>query len=193
MEEIVEGTVGALHILSKEEFNRGIIRQQNVIPIFVQLLFYNDIENIQVNWKQILFMLCMIYNNKKFIHYFQRVAAGVLCELAVDKEVAELIEQEGATAPLTELLNSANEGVATYAAAVLFKMSEDKSLDYKKRFSSELTTLPVFRDDTLWNNGDLGIGPDLQVWIFLYCIFVCGIEVDCILITFLKMHSSSLL
>ena len=36
----------------------------------------------------------------------QRVAAGVLCELAVDKEVAELIEQEGATAPLTELLNS---------------------------------------------------------------------------------------
>lgn len=37
---------------------------------------------------------------------FQRVAAGVLCELAVDKEVAELIEQEGATAPLTELLNS---------------------------------------------------------------------------------------
>lgn len=57
----------------------------------------------------------------------------------------------------------ANEGVATYAAAVLFKMSEDKSLDYKKRFSSELTTLPVFRDDQLWNNGELGLGPDLQV------------------------------
>ncbi len=94
-----------------------------------------------------------------------------MCELAVDKEVAELIEQEGATAPLTELLNSANEGVATYAAAVLFKMSEDKSLDYKKRFSSELTTLPVFRDDTLWNNGDLGMGPDLQVSIFLNALF----------------------
>lgn len=58
---------------------------------------------------------------------------------------------------------AANEGVATYAAAVLFKMSEDKSLDYKKRFSSELTTLPVFRDDQLWNNNDMGIGPDLQV------------------------------
>ncbi|XP_055588027.1 armadillo segment polarity protein isoform X3 [Uranotaenia lowii] len=139
MEEIVEGTVGALHILSKEELNRQLIRQQSVIPIFVQLLFYNDIENIQ------------------------RVAAGVLCELAVDKEVAELIEAEGATAPLTELLNSANEGVATYAAAVLFKMSEDKSMDYKKRFSSELTTLPVFRDDSMWNNGELGMGPDLQL------------------------------
>lgn len=49
MEEIVEGTVGALHILSKDEYNRQLIRQQNVIPVFVQLLFYNDIENIQVN------------------------------------------------------------------------------------------------------------------------------------------------
>lgn len=48
MEEIVEGTVGALHILAKEEYNRQVIRSQNVIPIFVQLLFYNDIENIQV-------------------------------------------------------------------------------------------------------------------------------------------------
>jgi hypothetical protein len=52
--------------------------------------------------------------------------------------------------------------VATYAAAVLYKMSEDKSLDYKKRFSSELTTLPVFRDDQMWPNGEL-VGPDLQV------------------------------
>lgn len=50
MEEIVEGTVGALHILSKDEYNRQLIRQQNVIPVFVQLLFYNDIENIQVGF-----------------------------------------------------------------------------------------------------------------------------------------------
>jgi hypothetical protein len=50
-------------------------------------LLFNDIENIQ------------------------RVAAGVLCELAADKEGAEMIEQEGATAPLTELLHSHNEGV----------------------------------------------------------------------------------
>lgn len=48
MEEIVEITVGALHILSKDDYNRQLIRQQNVIPVFVQLLFYNDIENIQV-------------------------------------------------------------------------------------------------------------------------------------------------
>lgn len=77
--------------------------------------------------------------------------------------MAEQIEQAGATAPLTELLNSANEGVATYAAAVLFRMSEEKSMDYKKRFSNELTALPVFREDAMWNNADLGMGPDLQV------------------------------
>ncbi|XP_014207869.1 armadillo segment polarity protein isoform X3 [Copidosoma floridanum] len=137
MEEIVEGTVGALHILARESNNRAIIRSQNVIPIFVQLLF-NEIENIQ------------------------RVAAGVLCELAADKEGAEMIEQEGATSPLTDLLHSRNEGVATYAAAVLFRMSEDKPQDYKKRLSVELTN-SLLRDDTnVWNNADF-MGPDLQV------------------------------
>ncbi|XP_035226073.1 armadillo segment polarity protein-like isoform X2 [Stegodyphus dumicola] len=121
MEEIVEGTVGALHILAREAHNRAIIRGLNVIPVFVQLL-YSEIENIQ------------------------RVAAGVLCELAADKEGAEMIESEGATPPLTELLHSRNEGVATYAAAVLFRMSEDKPQDYKKRLSVELTN-SLFRDD----------------------------------------------
>ncbi|KAK0171056.1 hypothetical protein PV328_008820 [Microctonus aethiopoides] len=138
MEEIVEGTVGALHILARESHNRTIIRSQNVIPIFVQLLF-NEIENIQ------------------------RVAAGVLCELATDKEGAEMIEQEGATAPLTELLHSRNEGVATYAAAVLFRMSEDKPQDYKKRLSMELTNSLMREDANMWNSPDFGImGPDLQ-------------------------------
>lgn len=37
MEEIVEGTVGALHILARESHNRAIIRTQTVIPIFVQV------------------------------------------------------------------------------------------------------------------------------------------------------------
>lgn len=114
----------------------------------------------------------------------QRVAAGVLCELAQDKEAAEAIEAEGATAPLTELLHSRNEGVgeytctntgyahisdyrrtcvhsvtcfyalcpvATYAAAVLFRMSEDKPQDYKKRLSVELTS-SLFRTEPMaWN------------------------------------------
>merc|ERR1719411_508435 len=126
MEEIVEGTVGALHILAREGHNRAIIRGLSVIPIFVQLL-YNEIENIQ------------------------RVAAGVLCELAADKEGAVMIDQEGATAPLTELLHSRNEGVATYAAAVLFRMSEDKGGEYSKRLSQELKS-------SLYQRGQEGMG-----------------------------------
>ena len=37
MEEIVEGTVGALHILAREAHNRAELRSQSVIPIFVQV------------------------------------------------------------------------------------------------------------------------------------------------------------
>ena len=53
----------------------------------------------------------LLYNE---IENIQRVAAGVLCEIASDKEGADMIEQEGATAPLTELLHSRNEGVGKF-------------------------------------------------------------------------------
>lgn len=57
-------------------------------------------------------------------------------------------------------------GVATYAAAVLFRMSEDKPQDYKKRLSIELTNSLSLRDENnLWANNDLGMGPDFQVFI----------------------------
>jgi len=79
MEEIVEGSVAALHVLARDIHSRAQIRQQMLIPIFVQLLFH-EIENIQ------------------------RVAVGVLFELAADKEGAELIEREGVGAPAAELL-----------------------------------------------------------------------------------------
>lgn len=86
MEEVVEGTVGAMHILSKDPSNRPLIRSLRVIPIFVQLL-YSDVENVQ------------------------RVAVSVLSELAADREGADQIEADGATGPLTELLRSGNEAV----------------------------------------------------------------------------------
>lgn len=134
MEDIVDGCVGALHILAREAHNRAVIRSLHCIPLFVQLL-YCPIENIQ------------------------RVAAGVLCELAQDKEGAETIEAENATAPLTDLLHSRNEGIAAYAAAVLFRMSEDKSQDYKKRLSVELTS-SLFREDAPWPEAMDGDFPD---------------------------------
>lgn len=66
MEEIVEGTVSALQILAKDQQNRFLIRQENVIPIFVQLL-YSDADNIL------------------------RAVAGLLHELAIDKEGEMLV------------------------------------------------------------------------------------------------------
>lgn len=131
MEEIVEGTVGALHTLAKDPHNRAVIRSLNVISTFVRIL-YSNVENIQ------------------------RVAVGVLCELAADKEGADMIEAEGATSPLTHLLQSPNEGIATYAAAVLYRMSGEKSPDYKKRLSMELTNT-LYRDDANW----AAAGPDI--------------------------------
>lgn len=91
-----------------------------------------------------------------------------MCELAADKESADIIESVGATSPLTDLLHSRNEGVATYAAAILFRMSEDKSQEYRKRLSLELTN-SLLRDETAWTN-DIGLGPDLQVRIY-HCIW----------------------
>jgi hypothetical protein len=58
-----------------------------------------------------------------------------LCELATDKDAADQIEAQGASAILQPLLNSANECVATYAAATMYRMSEDKPHDIRKRLS----------------------------------------------------------
>ncbi|KAF6739073.1 Junction plakoglobin [Oryzias melastigma] len=125
MEEIVEGCTGALHILARDPTNRMEIASLQTIPLFVQLL-YSPVENVK------------------------RVAAGALCELALDKQSAEIIDAEGASSPLMELLHSNNEGIATYAAAVLFRISEDKNLDYKKRVSVELTHSLFKHDPGAW-------------------------------------------
>ncbi|XP_051532667.1 junction plakoglobin-like [Myxocyprinus asiaticus] len=125
MEEIVEGCTAALHIMARDPVNKATIASMDTIPLFVQLL-YSPLDNVK------------------------RVAAGVLCELALDKQSAEIIDAEGACAPLMELLHSSNEGIATYAAAVLFRISEDKNPDYKKRVSVELTHSLFKHDPDAW-------------------------------------------
>lgn len=101
MEEIIEGTVGALHQLARDSHNGIVIRELKCIPVLVQLLF--------MTWENI-----------------QRVACGCLSELANDKQSTEQIEQEHITDKLTELLHSKDHAISTYAAAVLFRLSEDK-------------------------------------------------------------------
>ena len=72
-----------------------------------------------------------------------------------------MIEAAGATSPLTQLLQSRNEGITNYAAAVLYRMSDDKSQDFKKGLNIDLNG-SLFRDDPAaaahWTNGP---GPDL--------------------------------
>ncbi|KAM3622958.1 uncharacterized protein V6R79_005386 [Siganus canaliculatus] len=137
MEEIVEGCTGALHILARDPANRAEIASLETIPLFVQLL-YSPVDNVK------------------------RVAAGVLCELALDKQSAEIIDREGASAPLMELLHSSNEGIATYAAAVLFRISDDKTPEYKKRVSVELTHSLFKHDPGAWEMAHNAVSMDGQ-------------------------------
>ena len=39
MDEIIEGAVGALHILARDTQNRMIIRSHHCIPLIVQVLY----------------------------------------------------------------------------------------------------------------------------------------------------------
>lgn len=123
MEEIVEGTVSALHILAKDPQNRVIIRNSKIIPVLVTSLLYSRNESIL------------------------KAVVGLLRELAYDKEGADAIENEGATQPLSELLRSSNSVIATYAAQVMYAMSQEKPPEYRKRLSNELTQTFAFREE----------------------------------------------
>ena len=127
MDGIIEATVGTLQLLAKQAINRDLIRPNNeLIQILVELL-YNEQEAVQ------------------------RVAVATLCELSTEKEGAEKIEQEGATIPLTNLLNSRNESISSYSAAILYILSDGKSNDYKKQLTSELSS-SLYRDDLNLSN-----------------------------------------
>lgn len=101
MEEIIEGSVGALHQLGRDPHNGIVIRELKCIPVLVQLLY--------MPWEGI-----------------QRVASGCLSELANDRINIDLIDNERITDRLTELLRSKDPAISTYAAAVLYRLSENK-------------------------------------------------------------------
>ncbi|EDM06034.1 junction plakoglobin, isoform CRA_b [Rattus norvegicus] len=140
-DDITEPAVCALrHLTSRHpeaEMAQNSVRLNYGIPAIVKLL------NQPNQWPLVKLLYSSVEN-------IQRVAAGVLCELAQDKEAADAIDAEGASAPLMELLHSRNEGTATYAAAVLFRISEDKNPDYRKRVSVELTNSLFKHDPAAW-------------------------------------------
>ncbi|OUC49557.1 Armadillo/beta-catenin-like repeat protein [Trichinella nativa] len=135
--DIVECSTATLHMLSKDALNRNVMRQMNIIPILVQLLYF-EVEHIQL------------------------VASGALSELSTELEGVHMIEQCGATPRLTELLHSRNESISAYAGATLHRMSADKPVEYRKRLSVELTS-SLLRDDgsSAWDAGpDSCVLPD---------------------------------
>ncbi|KAA0186705.1 Catenin beta, partial [Fasciolopsis buskii] len=68
----------------------------------------------------------------------QRAAAAFLSQLSTSASGASAIEQEGACPRLTELIQSNNEYIAAYSAAVLHRITRDKPEQYRRRLSLEL-------------------------------------------------------
>jgi hypothetical protein len=89
-----------LHQLARDTHNGIVIRELKCIPVLVQLLY--------MPWESI-----------------QRVACGCLSELANDRLNVDIIQNEPITDKLTELLRSKDHALSTYAAAVLFRLSDD--------------------------------------------------------------------
>lgn len=80
-----------------------------------------------------------------YVENVKRVSAGVLCELALDKQSAELIDAEGASAPLMELLHSNNEGIGTPLSPFLLQRHTLASRCFKLMYSMLISTVKVKR------------------------------------------------
>jgi len=115
LEEIVEGVLGTLHILARFPSNHRLINRANVVPTTIKVLNRMNNQNIQ------------------------RAAVGLLCEVAVDPDIASQIDGEnGAMRQLANLLHCRSEAVATYAASTMHRLAEKKSDDERKRVSVNL-------------------------------------------------------
>ncbi|KAF6776335.1 hypothetical protein AHF37_04168 [Paragonimus kellicotti] len=68
----------------------------------------------------------------------QRASVAFLSQLAASRAGAKAIEQEGACPRLTEMIQSNNEYIAAYSAAVLHRITRDKPDEYRRRLSLEL-------------------------------------------------------
>ncbi|GAA29111.2 armadillo segment polarity protein [Clonorchis sinensis] len=114
LEEMIELCLVALQAMAKEpEVRDECIRTAGLLPTTVQLL-YTPIQSIQ------------------------RASVALLSLIASSKAGAKAIEQEGACPKLTEMIQSSNEYIAAYSAAVLHRITKDKPEEYRRRLSLEL-------------------------------------------------------
>ncbi|KAA3676253.1 catenin beta 1 [Paragonimus westermani] len=114
LEEMFELCLAALQLMTKDsQVHNELLHTAGLLTTVVQLL-YSPSESVQ------------------------RASVAFLSQLAASRAGAKAIEQEGACPRLTEMIQSNNEYIAAYSAAVLHRITRDKPDEYRRRLSLEL-------------------------------------------------------
>ncbi|VDN16951.1 unnamed protein product, partial [Dibothriocephalus latus] len=114
LEDLLELTMVALQSMAMHSPGRAeLIQAPDVISLIVRYLYDQS-------------------------EYLQLASVSLLGEVAVTKEGARAIEEQGGVARITELVQSGNSAIATYSAAVLHRIAQSKPVDYQRRLSQEL-------------------------------------------------------
>nr|CAH8867514.1 unnamed protein product [Trichobilharzia regenti] len=114
LEDMLELTLAALHIMAKDSgVQEELIHTAGLVSTVVRLVYSPSI--------------CL-----------QRASAAFLSQLSTSRSGCQAIENEGACPKLTELIQSNNEYIAAYTAAILHRIAQDKPEAYRRRLSLEL-------------------------------------------------------
>nr|ABW79875.1 beta-catenin-like protein 1 [Schmidtea mediterranea] len=122
LEEIIEVSCGALHMLAKDP---GIRSQIISMKIWQRLINYPQ----QIGIQSAVYVIASLRFNH--LESIQRVTAGLLVEVSAERLGLELIiSQIVITNKLNEMVHSNNEAISTYASAILIRATEEKNKRY---------------------------------------------------------------
>ncbi|KAH8857318.1 Catenin beta [Schistosoma japonicum] len=114
LDDMLELTLAALQILAKDNtIQEELIHTAGLISSVVRLV-YSPSE-------------CL-----------QRASTAFLSQLSTSRSGSQAIEKEGVCPRFTELIQSNNEYIAAYTAAILYRIAQDKPESYRRRLSLEL-------------------------------------------------------
>ncbi|TPP57747.1 Catenin (Cadherin-associated protein) beta 1 [Fasciola gigantica] len=119
LEEIVEGICGALHMLAKDYATRSYLALLKAPNLAIA-------PNVQPGGPGVSIFVHLLYSAHESI---QRAAAGVLAEVSLDRDGLDaLANLPGASTRFNELVHSRNEAIATYASAVVIRLTEERKV-----------------------------------------------------------------
>ncbi|CAH8603339.1 unnamed protein product [Heterobilharzia americana] len=114
LEDMLELTLAALHIMAKDQsVQEELIHTAGLVSSVVRLVYSPSV--------------CL-----------QRASTAFLSQLSTSRSGCQAIENQGACPRLTELIQSNNEYIAAYTAAILHRIAQDKPEAYRRRLSLEL-------------------------------------------------------